>query len=211
MPVLWRSNERIFCTVCTCWHKPTRVFLQGFEVQVSTWNSHRNSCNRAGKFIFCLKVPLQYPMRYTVLMKWDEVRLSLTDWKDLGGGHCYCMELHIHCMNTQFHNLNFMAQSNDNRQKKDNESRINVYMIKSCHLKVRISFTVVVLFCIFSRSNNHNGVRHQLCPSTHQKPEAQTSKQPKKHPWWGSPLSKFHLSTYCLYFDAFVQKNLSDN
>lgn len=36
------------------------------------------------------------------------------------------MELHIHCMNTQFHNLNFMAQSNDNRQKKDNESRINV-------------------------------------------------------------------------------------
>lgn len=129
--------------------------------------SHRNGFNRAGKFIFRLKVPLQYPMRYTILIR-RHLKLLMTDRKT---SWLYGVTL----------NLNIMAHFQKNRKKKNNESRKDVlHDKKSYHLKVRISFTVVVLLCICSHSNNLEIVRHQNYLVIPQKPEAQVSKQPNK-------------------------------
>lgn len=169
--VLCGASERNFVLEISNWHKtagfPSGLWKTGFH----TNDSQRSSCNRAGKFIVCLKVPLQYPMRYTILMKCDK-------WGCQWLTERLCVEditvwSYTYCTNKQFQNLNFMAQSNENRKKKitmNPESMLD--MVKSCDLKVRISFTVVVLFCICSRSNDHTSVWHQNYPVAPQKPEA---------------------------------------
>ena len=142
-------------------------------------------------------------------MRWDKKGCYWPTERFRVRGHCHSMELHTHFMDTQFQNINCMTQFNENDEEK--ESRINVLHYKNPDLKVRISFTVVVLFCICSHSKHH---KRCAAPKLSQKPEAQTynNHQNKTSLVRFSTFLKINLSTYCLIFlDALVQKNLCDN
>lgn len=112
------SCRRNFCAVTgdflltENWQFPYGLWRASFNMK----QSHRNGFNRAGKFIFRLKVPLQYPMRYTILIR-RHLKLLMTDRKT---SWLYGVTL----------NLNIMAHFQKNRKKRTMNPERMFYMIK---------------------------------------------------------------------------------
>ena len=212
-------NQPLYFSSVTwiCSFRPPAVLSVAdmFFLQGSGWRTGlhtkewKKRLQQSWEFLFFwLKVPLQYPMRYTV--SWWDVRL-INDWLQTFGvqRHYCCTGEGKGCTNScrisiSWHNLARTGKKKKKKRKEGNNASHDKTLSCFCFFlfsKVRISFTVVVLFCIFF-AHVPTITAPKLSPSPVQKSlKHKPSKQPQKKVFnFLQKKKKINHSTYCLFY-----------